>query len=471
MYNHSKQYRCTIIRGKTQKEIDNFLPVYAQVLDQICPCLEDDFEKLFNEHFSSFLSERDRVKKTFDNHRTEIAGKLFGMYFRNDDGNVYVSERTRKFLEDNDQPAFFKDICYKAQFPNGSQKIATTVKTRVKDNISIRPYAFLLKCLQYAKNAGIILTQDEIGYYVLNSLDVLQGNANPLEVIEQIQIARKEGMVRKVHTEGKASSYDTQHIREQLNYLELANLIFSNREGEIWLNSNENEVIELFACDWDKAPEFDVYAFDLDTLEGRKKLQLEWDKYYSKLSVHTDMFETTLQSLNVISKNEKEECPASSKGNRMELGDIGENYVYEYEKNRVKEFNPRLIGRVLSLGKTKGLGYDIQSVVAEKGDMAEFVKYIEVKSTKRVTAPDIEDGSWRDTINITRNEWIAAKQFKELYSIYRVYMVRGGVVMYIIQNPYGKKENGTIEVVPLTYRLDFQNNAIDRVVSEVRANV
>ena len=42
--------------------------------------------------------------------------------------------------------------------------------------------------------------------------------------------------------------------------------------------------------------------------------------------------------------------------------------MYLNMKNRVYTFNPRLVNRVLSLGKTKGLGYDIQSVVAEKGD-------------------------------------------------------------------------------------------------------
>ena len=64
----------------------------------------------------------------------------------------------------------------------------------------------------------------------------------------------------------------------------------------------------------------------------------------------------------------------------------------------------------MSLGKTKGLGYDIQSVVAEEGDKADFAKYIEVKSTKRVTEPNLSDACWMDTLNITRNEWIAAQQ-------------------------------------------------------------
>ena len=61
---------------------------------------------------------------------------------------VYESERTQKYLEDNDQPAFFKDICFKMQFPNGMQKVSTTVAKRVEDEISVRPNAFVLKLLQ-----------------------------------------------------------------------------------------------------------------------------------------------------------------------------------------------------------------------------------------------------------------------------------------------------------------------------------
>ena len=96
--------------------------------------------------------------------------------------------------------------------------------------------------------------------------------------------------------------------------------------------------------------------------------------------------------------------------------------------------------------------------------MAEFVKYIEVKSTKRVTAPDLSDSSWIDTINITRNEWVAAQQHRDFYHIYRVYFARNGVVVYIISNIYQKEQDGIVSVVPMMYRVDFANNAVDAVL-------
>lgn len=445
--------------------MDDLLPAYASVIDEICPCRHEEFERLFNNAFQRFLPESDRIKKTLDNHRTEISGKLFGMYFCSDDGMVYESERTQRFLEDNDQPAFFKDICYKMQFPNGMQKVSTTVFQRVKDQICIRPYAFVLKLLQIARTAKIEITKKNIGYYVLNSLDVLQGNANPYEVLEAIVEDRKNGIEHDIRVPGKASSFTHQHINEQLNYLELANLIRIDDEKRIYLNPYENDTIELIAKDFDKKPDFDVYSYDLSKRDERIDFQYDWDAYYAKLSVNASLFSTGTESLSYKPKDQEEEPEKDnrhSKGTSLtEFGDEGEALVYEYEKSRVSAYNSRLANKVLSLGKTKGIGYDIQSVIAEPGDMDEFVKYIEVKSTKRYTCPDVNDSMWVDTLNITRNEWVAAKQHGAFYSIARVYFTSQGVTMFIITNVAEKLGDGRMKATPMTYRVDFSNSSVD----------
>lgn len=477
MYDHTKQYRCTIIRGKSQKEMDDLLPAYAKVIDEICPCREEDFEKLFNEGFMNFLPESDRIKKTLDNHRTEISGKLFGMYYLAADGNVYESERTQKFLEDNDQPAFFKDICYKMQFPNGTQKLATTVKQRIKDKISVNANAFLLKLLQVATAAGVEITKNDIAYYVLNSLDVLQGNASPYEVLEAIVSDKRAEVERKVSMPGKAPSYDIQHINEQLNYLELANLIRIIDGKRVVLNPKENEAVNLFAKRWNAKPAFNLYNYDIDTVKGRKKLQQEWDLYFAKISPIAHRFETSAEALafNESTLKTEETTGNKPKAKLTELGDEGENIVYEYEKRRVAEYSQRLANKVLSLGKTRGLGYDIQSVIAEPGDKEEFVKFIEVKSTKRYTSPDTNDTLWIDTLNITRNEWIAANQHGEFYFIYRVYFTRKGIKIFILADVAEKFRDGRMQATPMTYRVDFKNTSVDKVISltagEVADNV
>lgn len=467
MYDHTRQYRCTIIRGKSQKEMDDLLPAYAKVIDEICPCDAEDFETLFNNAFSRFLPVSSRIKKTLDNHRTEISGKLFGMYFFAEDGKVYESERTKKFLEDNDQPAFFKDICYKMQFPNGTQKSQTVIE-RVTDGISIRPNAFVLRLLLAARTAKVDITKKDLGYYVLNSLDVLQGKATPFEVLEVIAQDKKDGIERLIVVPGKASSFTYQHINEQLNYLELANLIRFTDDRRVILNPNEMTTINLIADDWNKVPEFNVYGYDLSTVEARKDFQYAWDLYYSQLSEHAGEFATSAAALVVdVDDPEKKqpEKPDKPGVNLVEFGDEGEELVFNYEKARVAAFNARLANKVLSLGKTKGLGYDIQSVVAETGEFAEFVKYIEVKSTKRLTVPDVSDALWVDSLNITRNEYVAALQHKEYYSIFRVFFTRDGVSVFVITNIAEKLSNGTMQATPMTYRVDFTNVCVDSVIS------
>ena len=146
------------------------------------------------------------------------------------------------------------------------------------------------------------------------------------------------------------------------------------------------------------------------------KLLKQWSFYYGKLSSQNDKLATPLDALisdceEVAERNITSEQETKGEST-VELGDEGERYVYQLEKNRVANFNARLVGKVIALGKTKGLGYDIQSVIAEPGDEAEFVKYIEVKYTKRVTVPDLTLEDFNDTLNITRNELIAAQQHK-----------------------------------------------------------
>lgn len=474
MYDHRKQLKCAIIRAHAISDVDNLLPKYATVIDNLCPCTKAKFEEGFNNAFREYAISKARnksnekaIKKTLDNHRTEVSGSLFGMHYEVD-GIVYSSERNKKFLEDNDQPAFFKDWLLKMQFPNGMQKSQTYLKM-VEEKLCCHPYSILLRVLEYARRSDIVLLKQELGYYIFNSEDVLKGNATANEVFDQIMNDKRGGIPPRkiIIPDGESTSYD-QHVGDQLKYLQLANLIYIDGQ-EVKINPHEMKSINRFIELINKPLGFDVYKYDLSNVENRKRFETDWAIYYGQLSKYADDLATPVESLLLPVDEEPKKLKRTN--NKIELGDEGEEFVLNFEKDRVSKFNAHLVNKVLGLGKTKGLGYDIQSVIAEPGDFSEFVKYIEVKSTKRVTAPDLKDEVWTDTINITRNEWIAAMQHKEFYSIYRVYFIRGGVVMYIIKNPYQKKMDNIIDVVPLTYRVDFQNNSIDESYKEVNNNV
>lgn len=457
MFNPDKQFRCAIIRGKAKNDLDNLLPNYASVISEICPCSEKDFATNFNKKIATVVG--NATKKTLDNHRTEIAGKLFGLFYINDDGMVYASERTLFLIEKSDQPAFFKDICFKFQFPNGMDSLST-LEEKLKNKISIRQFPYIIKLLVLSEKAGANLTKDEVGYYVLNCLEVLQGCIKPEDVLKIILERRKDEIYKKVEVANKPSSYSRQHINEQISLLELANLIRVN-DGIITLNSLESDTITIFERYWNEKPEFDVYAYDLSSLEERKKMYFDWGIFFGKISKYTDKFETSLESLS-FSSEEREVMPdILRRADMTQLGDDGEIFVFNYEKERVAKYDKRLTNKVLLLGKTKGLGFDIQSIIAEHGEDAEYVKYIEVKSTKRMTVPSLENKEWADTLTITRNEWIAAMQHKEAYYIYRVYFTPELITVFIIHDPHVKSENRKLKIVPTHYRLDFNHEAVD----------
>lgn len=451
-FDPEKQYRCTIIRGKAKTALDDLLPAYAEILRTICPCQQSSFAAVFNRQLEGVL--KISSKKTLNNHRTEIAGKLFGMYYTDNEGNVQISDRAVKLLDDGDQPAFFKDLCYKFQFPNGMDKI-NKIQRDIQNGLKIRQCAFIIRLLQLAVSAQVVLTKEEIGYYVLNALETLQGKIPPEEVLEMIIDRRRQGLQKYINPNGRRTgSYTHQHINETYNYMELANLIRISGQ-EIQLNIRENDAIRFIASSWNQPLSFDIYSYNITTADQRKKMYLDWQRFFSKKAENTPegVFTTTVETLTGRDRSEV------LGQDTIELGDEGELFVYNYEKDRVSDFNPRLISRVLLLGKTKGLGFDIQSVRARQGQNSDHAIYIEVKSTKRITSPDPASSSWSDSVTITRNEWVAADQHRQSYYLFRVYFTPEKTSVFVIEDPITKGDRGLINITPLAYRMDFRNNA------------
>jgi hypothetical protein len=452
-FNPDLQYRCTIIRGKSISRMDDYLPIYAETLNLICPIPSKDFDEAFDKNLSRFIKGND---KTIWNHRTENAGKLLGMYFELD-GIIYLSGRTKKFLEDNDQPAFFKSVCFRFQQPNGSQKIQTTLNEKIQNKICFKPYHFVLGLLKAAANRKITLSKNEIAYYVLNALQVLQGKVTIDEVLSAIVTDRTKGIEKKVDT-SKNYAWGYQHINEQFDYLELANLIRRDR-NYIWINPKEITAIEFFIDDLNNPLAIDFSKFNLKERGASKKIEQLWQIYFGEISLEEqEKFVTTIESLESVISIEK--LTKTIDTSKIELGDEGEYFVLQVEKDIVKAFNPRLVNKVNHHGKTRGLGYDITSIEASRNKKnPEYLRYIEVKATKRVHAPDFTDAI--DTINLTRNEWVAAEQQSNHFYIYRIYFTSKGTFISIINDPVKKHEDGLLYATPTVYRLEFGDKAVD----------
>lgn len=452
-FNPDIQYRCTIIRGKSISRMDDYLPIYAEILNEICPIPAKLFDVTFDKKLSHYIKDDN---KTIKNHRTENVDKLLGMFFEKE-GIIYISDRTKIFIENNDQPAFFKSVCFRFQQPNGSQKIQTTVKEKIENGIHCKPYHFVLALLKTATAKKIILTKNEVAYYVLNALEVLQCKVSVKEVLTRILYDRAKGIEKKVDT-SKNYAWGYQHINEQYDYLELANLIRKDNKY-IWLNVRELPSIDYFIKDLKKPLAINFTKFNFETKGISKKIEHEWQAYFSALTeVEEEKFTTSVGSLEVVLPTD--ELPKTPSISTIELGDEGENFVLEVEKDIVKSFNPRLVIKVNYHGKTKGLGYDITSIEANRNKRnPEYFRYIEVKATKRVHPPDFTDTL--DTINLTRNEWVAAEQHSIHFYIYRIYFTTKGIFISIINDPVKKNEDGFLYATPTVYRLEFSDNAVD----------
>lgn len=463
MYNPENQYRCTIIRGKSQTEMEDLLPFYAQIVHKSCPCTKEEFDKRCNAKLSVFFFNvksydnlPEKNKKTIRNHVTEVMGKLLALYYTDSEGYICESSSCEHLNKHQDFPTFFKNICFNLQFPNGAAK-TNYIRQYMDDRLSFRPLCFVVALLQYAHNNGnTLLTKQEVGYYVLNNLDVLQGKVDVDAVYAQIMADRKTKVVRP----NLSGSHDWQHIKEMFNLLDLSNICLSDHTY-IWLNSDELKAISIFANNL--APAFNIYKYDPSTVDGANSLKTDWQIYYSKMNTDIARIETKFMAAKgVLSKTDPVRVRGAVGLTTVELGDHGEALVYKMEVERVKAFKERWVNKVLLLGKTKGLGYDISSLEADENlNHPEFARYIEVKSTKRVTTPSF-DKNWSDTLNLTAKEWVAAEQYGEYYNIYRVYFTRDNVVVVRIQNPFKQSQDGTIDVFPTIYQMDFDKKAISK---------
>lgn len=463
MYTPENQYRCTIIRGKSQTEMEDLLPVYANIVHKYCPCTEETFRNsAFSDlsytlfHTREFSQLPKNKQKTVKNHYTEIMGVLLGLFYPKYDSEakeviIHETDSCRFLIEKSDFPTFFKNLCLNYQFPNGEKKI-TTIQKEMELGIKLKPFCFVVKLLHIANSHKQLLSKQEIGYYALNNLDVLCGNVSADEVFNRIMEDRLNGIKRNK----LSGSNEWQHIKEQFNLLELANLVEHDSE-RIWLNSEEASAIALFIKK-QNSPMFDVYSYNLNTTVRRKQIVQDWKEYNGKFNME---LLNTSPVLGYID-NAKLKGGVTAIKSTTDLGNEGEALVFKLEQERVKFYKERLVNKVLLLGKTKGLGYDISSIEADENpENPEFARYIEVKSTRRTTRPSFNQ-NWTDSLNITRKEWVAAQQFGTAYNIYRVYFTKSEVIVVRIHNPFALSKEGKIEVFPTVYQMDFSSNVIQK---------
>lgn len=456
--NRVEYYRAHIIRGKAARDLENLLPAYTAFIEDITPCDKKLFEELFNASLRKILERKSLTvsEKTLNNHRTEIAKKLFALYYTTKDGVVCMSERARSFTQLDDSVLFFKDLCFKAQFPNASVK-KKTYCSWVEEGLSVRYYCYLTRFLQVAEERGIYLSYQQIGHYVLNNKHALTRKYSPEEIVEQVLYDRSRGGIKEIQVKkGENASYRYQHLREMCSLFVLSGII-RMEEDVVCLNHTEDASIKLFASHWNDEPLFDMNGCHQFSPKEFKALERDWEMYYSEPSSEFNFFQSSIpiHEIEVESEQPKGgqqfQIDQKPQKNNKQIGTLGEYIVYQLEKRRVGR-DARFkkdVRRIKNHGAETGYGYDISSVAAniecDTPVDAQDSIYIEVKTTRRALSPD----NPFTTFKFTKNEYLAARQHKDHYFIYHVVLFGNGrCKIYFIQNPI---ENTNVEFEPIVY--------------------
>jgi hypothetical protein len=439
MNDFSSRFRCTIIRGKSQNIIEDLIPIYCEIIKSNDGVSNHEFIISFNEKIKRFLP--DSIDKTFDNHRTEISHKLYGLYYIDEYDNVRISKRASDFIESGDLTALFKSLVDLFQQPNGMESLKK-INEKIDAGISFKPYHFIVSLLKIAKEKNILILKNDISYYILDTLFVLQGKISPEEVLNKIIIDRNENIKNKISYQGKSSSYCYQHTNEQINILELSGVINVN-DNVVSLSDSEGDFINHLINQSYSELNFNFKFDNLDNLDNLDKIGICWDFYYNS--------DRTLSMMEDKAKHQNKPEISPYKQTSIDIGDEGEDIIYNHEYNRIKEFNRRLVNKIIKQGKQRGLGYDIASIwgINDNGLEPDAPFYIEVKTTKRITKPK---NIKFDKFNLTRNEWLSADTHGDNYAIYRLYITRDGNYLYKIFHPLNYKE---AFCVPINYNYEF----------------
>jgi len=243
-----------------------------------------------------------------------------------------------------------------------------------------------------------------------------------------------------VKVSGQESKERNQEIMEvACNLLDEEGLLYHNKNGKpIWhigtFNMNENKWMygqntEGFLKSFLKVAIIMAHA------RQNRNFSLT-DTYDDEKDDVTD--ESPSQYVN---KGDKFIDPEEFKELREEwerIGLVGEEYLLEHEKERLSSNGRRDLAdkvRHTSL-ENSAAGYDILSFELDGRQ-----KFIECKTTKGTG----------NTFELSKNEWETARKYREQYYLYQVKQIEHKPNIKIIQDPFGKFEEGSIDLVPTSY--------------------
>ena len=435
------QRRTVIIRGRSQTDMDTLLPIFANLVERNTPLPALAFDQAMIGSISKIFV--GKSTKTYRNYLTETIGQLFSMYYL-ENNQVEISDLALKLINDGDQPAFFKVLVSRMQFPNPSSK-KHKYDAEVAEGLGVKHLVLVLDVLRVAHNHGEKITIDELAYYVLNSRDALRGNYDGASLFQVISRAR----VSKITPPVFKGSYEKQHITESMKLLSLANLVRTDSLS-YWVNQFEMNAINAICK---HSPNSHLFRLRMSS-ESHKNFQQLWKKYLTDTSQPiVATFATQVSSLGLTAPQRL--VPGKPKRTSADTGREGELLVLDLENLEIDFVFPGKGWSAQDYTAKRGIGFDIESIFHDDPKLNGRPHRIEVKSTIRSTKPDLLNSPAPDGFTLTRSEKKAVDAYGESFSIYRVYIYSGGYVIQKLRNPSQLFSKGLLDLIPDTWSANY----------------
>lgn len=170
--------------------MEDKIPHYLNFINDIIVNREikfDDFKTQFKSELKYVFGPLD--DKSINNHITENAGKILGLYYRKRiDQNTYVrkSPRIDLLINNPNYTEFFREINFRLQIPSGLKKPFKALQD-FHLGYRLKPVHYIIKFLIIARNEGLNIYSRDIFNYILSNRLVAKGEVEPSEIIEYIK--------------------------------------------------------------------------------------------------------------------------------------------------------------------------------------------------------------------------------------------------------------------------------------------
>lgn len=438
-------FRLHHVRSRFKENIENVLFFFSNEIVQIGEKEIGEFKDEFDFSIKLFPGNVSSSPKTIANWRTEIDA-LFG--FVKYEGGLAKPMRLAYDLSYNqDLVKFFKEFCYKFEYPNGGIK-PQKVEEMLKARISFRPAPYIINLLKYAEDKTKTrygINKSEATHCIFNDLRVTRDHRSVEETFELIELNKNNSM-----------EYDwigdvVRYAGDFLDYLCHAQLLVKHPNGRYYLNKTEGLAIDRFSSSTDAS--FNGYDhIDLNQSSAKIKTEIAnvenvWIEHLN-VPLNEGYFDTDILALYTNNEEARYEQIYEKMNSNIEsalddskevrIGDLGEGLVVNHEiLNLVNNDRPDLKHLVKLIPSHYALGYDVSSrTIDDKNSM------IEVKTT----ASNQEIVFSR--FHLTPNEWKTADSLRENYYVYRLSVTPDRIKLHVINDPVGLYKTDKLKMNP-----------------------